>query len=482
MARKFILIVVGTTAIVLTLASATLLFVLAASSLAKRDGQSTVLLASAIVEVATCLPWTLLLIRCCHVEALLAHECRARGLTRGIVLPPLCVLVLSLGAGAVVGAAIAQLTKRHQIALAERSVNSLPATTVVIWSVSVLAQGAFFASFALALKGKTKRTPPQQRFAIDDAPQEMIEASRPATAMTIQSNPFGETTLASSAPLSASDGDSSLRSSFSTIQRPGSSKRALLIRSHSQPRQSARSSSDGPSRRPSQDEGFDNWDTSGVSPQMRETVLQSKPLGKGTGLPTIPGSRSPSPAKALEGPFFDPSPDDSPPQSPLPQPPVSRQTSPPSSPLELPNFGVHFASSTGTAPSSPPSSSTTQKHNFSRPPSLTVARSSEDHIHPLFRTSSPTPPPSTSSNTIVTAAPEAGQFINQRTFQRLRSGSLPPTSTPLLRSESSPDISDAKFSCSPMSVNMPSHASSPRQGALHQRKRSASFETAIIRD
>ena len=481
MARIVVLLALGTTAIALTVTSAALLFVLAASPSIKHRDTFALILAAAIIENVICLPWLLLVLRCRLILNLFARECKTRGLRR-VLLIPICALALSLAAAAVVGAAMGQLTSRHNVIKEGEPILGFPMITVVVWAVSVLAQGIFLVSFILALKTTTETSALQQHLVIDDAPQEMKKASRPATATTIQSNPFHETAPSSLPSSSASDADSSLRSSFSAIQRPGSSKRMPLIRSHSQPRHSARSSSDGPSRRPSQDEAFDSWDTSGVSSQMRETVLQSKPPGKGTGLPTIPGSRSPSPAKALEGPFFDLSPEHSPPRSPLPQPPVSRPTSPPSSPLELPNYTVLFPPAKSTPPSSPPLSSPSQRQRVSRPPSLPIARSSEDHIHPLFRTSSSTPPPSASSNTNVTAAPEAGQFVNQRTFHRLRSGSLPPTSSPLVRSESSPDIRNVRAPLSPVSVNLPSPAVKSCKGASHERKRSASFETAIIRD
>ena len=91
------------------------------------------------------------------------------------------------------------------------------------------------------------------------------------------------------------------------MQRPTSSKTRLLIRQHSFPRRS-KSFTDSPSHeRASQDSGFDSWDTSEVAPYIRETVLQSSPKIRGkplSPLEPIPGSRSPSPAKALEGPFF----------------------------------------------------------------------------------------------------------------------------------------------------------------------------------
>ena len=481
MAQTIVPVALGTITIFLTMTSAALLFLLAVSPSATHGSPFGLVLASAITEVVLCVSWAILVVRCRLLVTSFAQVYRKKGLLRQMMLLSICALVLSLAAAAVVGSAIGQLARIQSVTIAGRSVTRFPTITVVIWSTSVLAQGAFVVSIVLALKLKTTAKAPQHRFAVDEPLREMKVINPTTAGANIQPNSFQEISSSTPRSLSESDADSSLRSSFSTVQRPGSSRRALLNRQHSQPRKSARSSSDGPSGRPSQDEGFDAWDTSGVSSQMRETVLLSNPPGNGTGLPTIPGSRSPSPAKALEGPFFNPSPDDSPPQSPLPQPPVSCQASPPSSPLQPPNLAAPFPAAIGTPPSSPLPTNPTQSQGSSRTLSPAKAQLGEDHIHPLFRTSSPTPPPSASSNTIVTAAPEAGRSITQRTFHRIRSGSLPNTSSPLLHSESSPEIGNASIPVSLVSV-IPSPEISLRPEAFHQRKRSASFETTIIRN
>ena len=235
------------------------------------------------------------------------------------------------------------------------------------------------------------------------------DISRPATAMSVRSNTSRQASLSRLPSSTPSDGHSSRRSSLSIITRPSSS-RSQLIRQKSFTRFSRSSSfENGTTARPSQDSGFDNWDTSTVSPHLRETVLHSansakKPKGA---LEPIPGSRSPSPAKALEGPFFATDPESSPPPSPLPQPSISR------------------------------------------PPSRQRSPSCENHIHPLFRTCSPTPPPAASSGTVVLAAPVAGQLVNERILRRMRSGSLPssPKSpSPLVRSESYFDYATAPAS------------------------------------
>ncbi|PGH28438.1 hypothetical protein GX50_08825, partial [[Emmonsia] crescens] len=66
------------------------------------------------------------------------------------------------------------------------------------------------------------------------------------------------------------------------------------------------------------------------------------------------------------------------------------------------------------------------------------AHSFEDHIHPLFRSSSPDPPPVTTRGTVVTASPVAGQTISKKALSRIKSGSfssLPASSSPLAKAE-----------------------------------------------
>jgi hypothetical protein len=70
-------------------------------------------------------------------------------------------------------------------------------------------------------------------------------------------------------------------------------------------------------------------------------------------------------------------------------------------------------------------------------PGLTSSSSSELHIHPLFRSDSPTPPPIATPGTVVLASPIAGQVICNRqsvhSLKRIRSGSLPSMPSPLSR-------------------------------------------------
>jgi hypothetical protein len=157
------------------------------------------------------------------------------------------------------------------------------------------------------------------------------------------------------------------------------------------------------------EDGFDSWDLSAVELHSRHFVISaanstntSSP-SHGRFLETIPasptGSRSPSPGFPLDL-----------------EPPSRRRRS----------------------RSHSPATTMMVKHRGDAAPSPT---GSEAHIHPLFRTDSPTPPPSATPGTIVTAAPGAGQaIIDRQSLHRMRSGSLPNSSSPLGHSRSLDDM------------------------------------------
>ncbi|OAA54120.1 hypothetical protein SPI_09054 [Niveomyces insectorum RCEF 264] len=229
---------------------------------------------------------------------------------------------------------------------------------------------------------------------------------------------------------------SSIRSSLSHVIRPITSKTRLISPSSSNSGTNSQRSSSwrpaslaGSSPSPSSTyaarasiEDFDSWDTSAVDPQNRQTVLENSvsPSGvAGRFLETIPASpttsRSPSPGTPLDL-----------------EPPRSRQRRSRSySPA------TSIRSSTCSAISGARARS--QSHSQSPPPPT-----NEAHIHPLFRSDSPTPPPAVSAGTIVTAAPNGGQIIadaqSLRKVSRMRSGSLPAVPSPLSRQGSFDDF------------------------------------------
>ena len=191
---------------------------------------------------------------------------------------------------------------------------------------------------------------------------------------------------------------SSFRNSVSQAIRPSSSKTKLLsTRERRRP-----ASLDSTPGRSSAENSFDSWDTSSVDAHNRQVVLEmaSPPL-KSRGLETIPASpmasRSPSPGTALD--------------------------------LEPPRSLRRSRSY---------SASTLRQLEEAR---LTPTSSANElHIHPLFRSDSPTPPPVVTPGTSVLASPNAGQVISRResmqSLNRKRSGSLPAGRSPLSRQAS----------------------------------------------
>ncbi|KAM7199859.1 hypothetical protein V8F33_004263 [Rhypophila sp. PSN 637] len=220
----------------------------------------------------------------------------------------------------------------------------------------------------------------------------------------------------SSGGRSATEPVSSIRSSISSVIRPISSKTALLSGSprslqHRPPSIDSAAIRTPPPRPPRMEvDGFDSWDTSAVDPQNRQTVLETSSPPPGASnrfletIPASPASRSPSPGMPFD----------------LEPPPPRRSRSRSYSP----------ASSVGITQAQ-------RRAAFTQ-----HASQSESHIHPLFRSDSPTSPPAiTTPGTIVVAAPNAGQVFYSdrqsiRSLVRMRSGSLPTVSSPLSTQQS----------------------------------------------
>jgi len=155
-----------------------------------------------------------------------------------------------------------------------------------------------------------------------------------------------------------------------------------------------------------QEDGFENWDTSGIADYRESPCVQRSNYA----LETIPGSRPVSPAKPLDGPF----PEDS----------SSQETALPDSPLQPP-----FPRRTSEA-------SSMRSNSLPRPRRPSTNQS---HIHPLFRSESPVPPPVASPGTVITASPYAGQIVSSdvalgprmlHSTQGSRPGSVTPSSRP----------------------------------------------------
>lgn len=337
----------------------------------------------------------------------------------------------SIAAGSVIGAALVW-SKSSAAEHPGKILGSKRATCltvgIVSWAVAILTQGLFYFSL-LRVGRRTKKVQYLDENEVQIYPH--MRENNPVSNFTAQSSPGQEVPVSNSSPpsLMVSEGTGSLRSSLSLIQRPASSKPKLLIRQHSFPRQSNRFLDHPAPERWSHTEEFDSWDTSEVAPHIRETILQSSPVSRGNPLEPIPGSRSPSPAKALEGPFFPETDSLSLPASPLQQPTYARSSS--RRPAKGLDISLYRQGQSASAPPSP-----LPQPGYSTSGSGQRAVPNEAHIHPLFRTCSPTPPPMASSNTVLTAAPQAGQIMSGRVVQRMRSGSLPSRTTALVHDDS----------------------------------------------
>ncbi|KAK1769084.1 hypothetical protein QBC33DRAFT_341165 [Phialemonium atrogriseum] len=213
----------------------------------------------------------------------------------------------------------------------------------------------------------------------------------------------------SSAGRSASETMSSIRSSLSHVVRPISSKTRLLSGSQRSSRRPTSIDSNAYRDRSSMTEdGFDSWDTSAVDPQNRQTVLET--------------TSSTTPARFLET---------------IPASPATSRSPSPGTPLDL--------EAPRTRKRSRSYSPASQCSRYSQRAAFThQSNASEAHIHPLFRSDSPTPPPSATPGTVVTAAPNAGQVISDRqsiqTLRRMRSDSLPVVRSPLSQHGSLDDL------------------------------------------
>ncbi|KAF2491315.1 hypothetical protein BU16DRAFT_468249 [Lophium mytilinum] len=287
-----------------------------------------------------------------------------------------------------------------------------------IWSISCITQVALY-SYALFFKpasSKKSNTSVQQRREDPrDSVMSEMQQQPPSTDMQTLTPPHAHKESIGSlpSPTFSTHSSQSLRSwreSLQQVVRPVTS-RTKLIRSSLSPGRDSRSiHSDVQSFDTIQNDGFDAWDTSSVDPQTQTAIMAASPFG----LETIPGSRPASPAHALDGPFLE-------------------ESSGCSSP----------------ALSLPPKIYT----DYSRPPSPAV---SEAHIHPLFRTDSPTPAPAATPGTIVHASPMSGSVITcpPRPPARMRSGSRTASPSPLAHSKSFPAGGSSSRTPSPPSREM----------------------------
>lgn len=270
--------------------------------------------------------------------------------------------------------------RRHSVILDWGSSSS---AQIAIWLLACLSQIALYASplwgrskqraQSVDVSGPRDSVMSEMRYSTTTPNLYMSEATQP-------SSPLGALPSPTWSNRSSSQSLRSWRDSLQHVVRPISSRSKLVSRP-SFNRDVLSIHSDGLSMTSaSQPDAFDSWEIDAQSKgAVAQLALPSVLMpSRGTALEPIPGSRPASPARALDGPFHL---DDE--ELPLP-PKLALDTSRPSSPA-----------------------------------------GSEAHIHPLFRSESPTPAPATTPGTSIIASPLANQAIScpVRPYSRMRSNS-----------------------------------------------------------
>jgi hypothetical protein len=315
---------------------------------------------------------------------------------------------------AVASAVLLGIMRNRQVDLPKRTIHSSTQSLVtgafIVWVVSLLSQAVFIICIVIIQrKDFQQQIQPYRAGTQTQNFPEMQESSRQGVSSAQANHSYrGTTSMESRSPPSSSgrsragsDTMSSFRSSLSQVVRPINSKTKLIQHNHKAPYRPTSIEFNHRETSISVEDGFDSWDTSGVDAQSRQAVESASPTPQRF-LETIPASpttsRSASPGFPLDL-----------------EPPKSRKRSRSYSP----------ANSFRDLPRTVRTTSPTESNH-------------EAHIHPLFRTDSPTPPPAATPGTVVTAAPGAGQVISDRqsirSLHRMRSESLP--SSPLVHSAS----------------------------------------------
>ena len=265
----------------------------------------------------------------------------------------------------------------------------------VVWTINMVAQTTLHIFRSLR---KREQAPPAQVEMIVErqtTPRSIKRSlSFPLKSLSPNSSPFSRSTFEASSPTlsnyrSTSANSSTIRHSIQQVIRPITSRTKLMLTHGPTPRDSG--SFAGPRETDSLEiscrgDGFESWDTSAVEEGFTNPFVTRPTLGRKR-LEAIPGSRPVSPAKPLDGPF------------PEFEDPVTPEKLPlPDSPMQSPVMLANDSESMVSLPVSPSLRRTSSSH--------------EAHIHPLFRSHSPTPPPTPSADTIITASPFAGQVVH----------------------------------------------------------------------
>lgn len=255
---------------------------------------------------------------------------------------------------------------------------------LILWAVSGLAHSLYMMSIASvvrkelhAAQGVVAAEEGQAVAEMAETPQPTVDESQRSNDSSTYVGSSGSTSTCSIQKRSSSETRSSTRYSFTNAIRPMTSKTHLIAH-----RQSHRSQSLESAGERDFIDSFDSWDTAGVGGPAWESTLS-------LGITSLsPLSAIPPHPRILET---------------IPASPTASFRS------QSPGYTLDFR---------PPS--TYARHSRSQSPAsfreLSGSYSpvgSEKHIHPLFRSDSPTPPPSATPTSIITAAPNAGEVISE---------------------------------------------------------------------
>lgn len=322
---------------------------------------------------------------------------------------------------AVAGACLSLSTLIIQKANKTNTEVSFPAAAT-IWILSVMIQVLFYTVVFLGRYTNGRDTilsfhrPEPKRPAPERPPT-------PPTPLRIVAPPYALPQAHASPRFPLDSHRASWRDSLHSLQeavRPSTSRTKLLGQRSSISRSSSASAlSDYSTLSP---DGFDDWDMAHMDQLIKETVHLAVPT-KGTALEPIPGSRPVSPAKGVAS--------------------VGLPDRPPAAFEIIPRPPTAFSTTSGR------SATPTM-----RPTSPSIA---ESHIHPLFRTDSPVPPPSATPGTVVTASPYSGHIIKatSRASSRTRLTDRAASPVVLGRTESMDDLRSRSRSSSQARVMTP---------------------------
>jgi hypothetical protein len=355
--------------------------------------------------------------------------------------------------GALVGLVAAILTldvvvlERINPTYFSESISISNTARIIVWSFASVFQVVFYTLFIFLRQPVDdsvieRRRIPAPLSTLKDNKLAPLRPKTPPTPLRMVAPPFAlpqaSTPLQLQLPPSTPKRNS-WRDSLTQLQqvvRPTASKSRLLSNSQSHTARSSMSRdsqfSETKSITGNSDSFADWWEHSSLSNSSPETAIRELLASSGfsnttpsrlasgviiTTLEPIPDSRPVSPARTID--LIENMLPESPSvtslhSTPKPFTPASR------SPVERPMTSYSMQSISAailhTTPSTisrPPTAYSNQSRRVpsSRPTTPSITGGTEAHIHPLFRTDSPTPPPGTSPNTVVVASPFSGTVL-----------------------------------------------------------------------